>query len=412
MRILLISTTFFPEENARAYRWMRIASALVKWGHEVWVISRRRPDCPDYLEQEGVRIIRPRFRFNKIHGGIGRKNNAFHQVYKKKQPKRYTWLDSSLFWWPAGVLKAKELILAKEIERVYSIGLPFTSHLIGLAVRWRFPALPWFADYGDPFTPVALIFGVRGSLFGRFKKWTEQFIVKRADWNFVNTSSLKSYFQKLGGSNTRVVEVSHVLPTSGRFVFKKKEINADGVMHLGYFGTLYPDLRSPASFLSFLEDFFTRYPEWKEKIKLHFYGQVHPASIPGVELPLFAEYHGFYPHHQIGERMEAMDVLFSLGNTNPFMIPMKLPEYLISGKPVLHVAQHPEDPTAQLVAGCPTFLCLYPPEVAQETDPFALFKSFLENLPHIGLDTAALEALHSRFSPEAVAHRYLHPSFY
>ena len=60
------------------------------------------------------------------------------------------------------------------------------------------------------------------------------------------------------------------------------------------------------------------------------------------------------------------DVLLNLGNAVDNQIPSKLFEYLGSGKPILHLAASPTDPTLPLLARYPLALTLLPDQWAEE----------------------------------------------
>jgi hypothetical protein len=417
MRLLILSVSFYPEETPHAIRWKRLAEAMAEAGHDLWVLSRRMPGLPDESQWGRIRIIRT----GRVPLGIGLKPKpgepparpnlllAFLVRIRNASWKKVWWPDASVFWLFHAYRQAVWLIREKPIDRMYTLSLPFTSHLAGYLIKQKFPDLPWFADHGDPFSVEGVIPQNNHRLYIRLNERADRLIARKADCHFVNTPALKAHFSRLAGEGIRILEVPHPLPPGTPGGTQGPE---HGICYLDYFGALFSGERSPEAFFRFLEAFFLQVPAWRDQLRIRFFGPVSPEAVIPGKMPDYASWMGNLPHAAVAERIGQSSVLLSLGYANPYMLPLKLMEYLISGKPVLHVAQHPEDPTAQLVAGCPTFLCLYPPEVAQETDPFALFKSFLENLPHIGLDTAALEALRSRFSPEAVAHRYLHPSIY
>ncbi len=414
MRLLILSVSFFPEETPHAIRWKRLAEGMAEAGHDIWVLSRRMPGLPNESQRGRIRIIRT----GSIPLGIGLKPKpgepparpnfllAFLLRIRKATWKKVWWPDASVFWLAAAYRKAAWLIREKQIDRVYSLSLPFTSHLAGYLIKKKFPGLPWFADHGDPFSVKGVIPQNNHRLYIGLNKRADRLVARKADCNFVNTPALKAHFRRLAGDKIRIIEAPHPLPAGTPGTIQGTE---EGKCYLDFFGALFSGERSPEAFFQFLEAFFLRVPAWRDQIKVRFFGPVSPEAASQGKLPDYACWMGNLPHQAVAERINQSTVLLSLGYTTPYMLPLKLTEYLISGKPVLHFAQHPEDPAAQTFAGCPTFLCVYSPQVAPEADPFALFKSFLDNLPQVRLDKEAREDLLSRFSPEAVADRYLNP---
>ncbi|MBK8880364.1 MAG: hypothetical protein IPN74_18170 [Haliscomenobacter sp.] len=96
---------------------------------------------------------------------------------------------------------------------MYTLSLPFTSHLAGYLLKRKFPGLPWFADHGDPFSVEGVIPQNNHRLYIRLNKWADRLIARKADCNFVNTPALKAHFSRLAGEGIRILEVPHPLPT-------------------------------------------------------------------------------------------------------------------------------------------------------------------------------------------------------
>ena len=401
MKILLLSVTFFPEENPRANRWKELAFALARRGHEVRVLCRSAPGLPDYLEERGVRIFRVGrrplgSRFARDRSPADRSLRLLLRL-RALSWKKLWWPDSSAGWLFSAFFTASRWIRAGLVDRLYTISLPFTAHLVGLGLKKCFPALHWAADHGDPFSIKGVLPQNNHWYFHRLNRWADVQVLKTADQNYVNTHKLADWYRGLAGVGIPVQVVPHVLPGSSSAI--RSPTKERGVLCIDYFGSLIPGLRDIAPFLRLLDAFFRSYPVWEKKLLLRVFGQ---SAIPkrAFLLPM-----GSLAHAESLRAMQESDVLLSLGYSEPHMLPMKTMEYLHSMRPVLHLAAHPEDPVPLLLKDdFPTFhsIALYP----GTKEAVAELAAFLSSLPDRVLQPAHIETMRGRFGADAVAHLY------
>jgi hypothetical protein len=121
----------------------------------------------------------------------------------------------------------------------------------------------------------------------------------------------------------------------------KKE---DGCIHLGYFGAFYAPVRTPDAFLELLERTFSENPDWRNRLKIHFYGEIFPAFMKRLSQSPNIELHGLRPRDEVQRAIQQMDILINIGNQTDFQLPSKAAEYLGSGRPVVNLSYVDDDP--------------------------------------------------------------------
>lgn len=400
MKILLLSVTFFPEENPRANRWKELAWAMARRGHEVRVLCRAVPGLPDYLEERGVRIFRVGRRplGSRLFRDRGSSSSYLRLLLhiRALSWKKLWWPDSSVGWWFPAFYTASRWVRAGLVDRLYTISLPFVAHLVGFALKKRFPAVFWAADHGDPFSIKGLLPQNNHRWFHRMNRWAEVRVLQTADQNYVNTHKLADWYRELAGADTAVQVVPHVLPGNGGAT--QSPVGGKGRLCIDYFGRLVPGLRDIEPFLSVLDAFFRACPAWEEKILLRVFGQ------SGINERAFLLAMGALTHAESLDAMRESDVLLSLGYSEPYMLPMKTMEYLHSTRPILHIAVHPEDPVPLLLRDFPTFhsIAFY-----QDTELAAVeLAAFLSSVSGRVLWPAHIESMKGRFGADAVARLY------
>jgi hypothetical protein len=318
------------------------------------VLCRSAPGLPDYLEERGVRIFRvgsrPLGSRLVLERGPQSRYLRFLLRIRAWSWKKLWWPDSSVGWFFPAFYTASCWVRAGLVDRLYTISLPFVAHLVGLALKKRFPGLFWAADHGDPFSIKGLLPQNHYRWFHRLNRWAEVQVLRGADQNYANTHKLADWYREVAGTGTAVQVVPHVLP--GNSVATQNPGGGKGRLCIDYFGRLIPGSRDIEPFLRILDALFQACPAWEKKLLLRVFG---PS---GIKERAFLIPMGTLAHAKSLRAMRESDVLLSLGYSEPYMLPMKTMEYLYSTRPILHIAVHPEDPVPILLGEFPTFCCI------------------------------------------------------
>lgn len=238
--------------------------------------------------------------------------------------------DDAVVWQRSAFSKVVDLIEKNTFDRIISVSLPFSSHMVGWKIKQRFPALHWTVDIGDPFSLQAKPLNNWSS---RSLKW-EKKVLETADASVVTTPATRELYAKKFGN--LAVEKMLVAPPLLDPPWQKKSTTSvqDGVLMLGYFGAFYAGVRGPEP----LFDLYDELVHQERRFELHWYGNVPPEAWGKTKTRSLLKVHGFQSRETVREAMMQMDVLVNVGNKTLWQLPSKAVEYYASGKPVLHLA--------------------------------------------------------------------------
>ena len=363
MRLLIVTAWYHPFIHPRAHRWTALAEQWAAEGHEIHVLCSGRVGEPAEATLNGVHLHRVGFdslkelayRLTGDKNGRGRVGAGVQApgilmrlgawLYRTAWKSLYFPDDACIWYWPAK-RKALTLLDLLEPDALITVSLPFTGHLIGLAARKNTRGLYWLADMGDPFAvqwqPLNNAF-----LYGRLNRLLERKVLEQADAVAVTTTQTKEKFRAHYGDEAVVAmhivpPLLHPLPgVSERRAFMAKQ---SGKIRMAYFGALYAPTRTPDAFLDLMERSFAAQPELRERLEVHFYGEIFPEFYGMLQQRPFIHLHGLRPRAEVRTVMQDMDILLNIGNLSDIQLPSKAVEYLASGKPVVHLSYSETDP--------------------------------------------------------------------
>ncbi len=264
--------------------------------------------------------------------------------------------DAALWYFPARWL-ARRLLSAEKFDAVVSVSLPFTGHLVGHFVRKKFPETRWLVDVGDPifFQRFPLQNAV---LYGKLTQRIEKKVLFAADAVAVTNSEMAKVYQEFYAIPSGKIWVVLPISTSSSEclpieISTRKE--AAALVNIAFFGTFFRGVREPDVLL----DLMNSLPEdWRARVRFHVFGPVFHefenklAVQPAIELQDLARRDEVF-------KMQGMDFLLNIGNSEPHQLPSKLADYLISGLPVLNLCQSANDSFAREAEGHPFLLNLF-----------------------------------------------------
>lgn len=377
MRILLLAPYFFPYTNPRAHRWTAIAREWAQRGWEVHVVCSRDRNWPVETEWEGIHIHRTGFNsakelaynfFPKMPRRGAQllpppkaKSSQFPRKLNEWLLKSWYWPDDAWIWIPAARKKAKHVLKKGHWDALISTSLPFSAHWVAKNLKAQFPKLFWLADIGDPFSLQKEHPLNNQRLFQRKNESAERAVLQTADQVVVTNKGLEEAYRESFPSIKTSIQVIPPL-VSPQAV--NKSVRADSeILELGYFGSFFQNIREPEFLLRFLEKNLCEEQRWRlfsqrrhlysERWRLHLYGPIFEEFWPIFErfpnLRRHLHFHGTLPRDEVINRMQKMDVLVMLGNTTSFQLPSKWADYLVAGRPVLHLMQTPQDPALPMI---------------------------------------------------------------
>lgn len=427
---MIVSYLYAPVASPRAFRWAAIAEHWARQGHQVDVICAGGVGLAPREAQRGVEVHRVGVDVAQAVGANGRHTawraeDADATAAAHGRPAAQSWMTSAVKWihgrtwkriyWPdyacwwyvPAVRRGAHLFATWQYDALVTVSIPFTSHLVGLTLKRRYPKVRWVVDIGDPFSFSDLAPQNNHLLYGRLNRYAERAVVRRADAIAVTAEPARACYAALFPESA---PKAHVIPPLFSPPFGPPEgtpvFPADGKVRLVFVGTLYRRIRDPR----FLLRVFARLLETplRSRLELHFFGRVHDCEeyfapyreLVGTKVFL----HGLVSHEVALRAMRDAGILLNIGNRTPYQLPSKIVEYLHSGRPIVSLAKTDQDASAALLRAYPASLCLPEDDAALEGGQFARLLRFVEAPPSV--DAGALAGWLSAFGAPAVAAAY------
>lgn len=369
MRLLLLTPHFFPYQNPRAHRWTTIARIWAAQGWEVHAVCSKHPELRGETSWNGIFLHPSGFNSAKEavynflpavprRGEQGRsgKLSAAMAALNNYALKPWYWPDDAWLWIRPARNKALKLLASHPFDAMVSVSLPFSAHRVAQSLKKQYPNLHWLADIGDPL--VQTDHPINNSwLYDKKNRSAERSVLQSADMVTVTNDGLrKAYLAACPGLKTPMQVIPPVASPPAGHIDQKKDPASH--LHLGYFGSFFPRIREPEPMLRFFEQVSLLRKDWT----LHIYGAVfenfRPVFDRFPELKPHLQFHATVAREQVVAAMRNMDILVMLGNTTSFQLPSKWADYLVSGRPVLHLLQTPDDPGLDLVKNDPGILSI------------------------------------------------------
>ncbi|MCB9282507.1 MAG: hypothetical protein H6563_00415 [Lewinellaceae bacterium] len=413
MRILLLTPYFFPYRNPRAYRWTAIARAWVQLGWEVHVVCSRSPDWPKEGVWEGIHLHRTGFNSVKelAYYFFRKMPQRGETLHLKPSPwprrlndwllKPWYWPDDAWLWLPAAQKKSIQLLGKGQWDALISVSLPFSAHWIAQKLKRRFPKLHWIVDVGDPFSLQTRHPLNNALLYHRKNRKAERLVLETADGITVTNEGLaEAYGKQFPLLQTPVQVISPMSSSLPPIHIPWK--NPARPLQFGYFGSFFRHIRKPEPMLFFFERLRSSMTYWE----LHIYGAIFEEFWPAFdrfpELKQHLVFHPVLPREEVLSEMQEMDVLVMLGNTTSFQLPSKWADYLIAGRPVLHLMQTPADPAMPMV-GNEEYVLSIPWD---EENTKIRLETFLEHARDWEISGEVVGKWSRRFSAMAISEEY------
>ena len=264
--------------------------------------------------------------------------------------------SSQWSWSIPAFIHGYKLIRAGKIDMVYSTGGAWSAHLAGLWLK-KATGISWIVEIHDPLvirkSPVDEGSEMPKQRDARFRHYLERQIICYADFAWWFTDGAV-HFAKARNPNLNSVGNAQgfmVLPGAeppGGLSAAKRHLYTDS-LNLSHSGSLAKD-RSLSTILNALQGLFKKYPEAREKIRVHAYGAaldsltVDAITKLGYQDVLIAHGRlemdpasGKSGRERVVEKMQEADVLILLHGNDEWCaeyIPSKFYEYLWTGRPI------------------------------------------------------------------------------
>lgn len=426
MRILIISYYYTPAISPRALRWTTIAEHWAKKGEYVEVICSWEPSLAIseiingvHIHRVGnatVKMLRKRFKNNDSIKNITLKEK---EKSKNKLPlflkyiynhtwKKIYWPDFACLWYFSALRKAKYLLMTGKYDKLITVSIPFTCHIVGLNIKKYNPDMLWVMDIGDPFyilntTPVN-----NYKMYRRLNYLIEKKIISCADIISVTTEALaKIYRNVFSESNKKIYVIPPLISLSNNSDIKKHIFPKKDMIRFVFLGTLYKAIRSP----KFLLQLFRKLLQTSlgDKLEMHFFGRIHDCSDSFnlykdlLDNKIFI--HGLVDHNIALRAIKEAVFLVNIGNDTSYQLPSKLVEYMSSGKPIINFISSSNDSSLPLIKDYPLHINIIDKDITEENNVLLLEK-FIENSLGKVVNQEKIKQIINPFSEDKIIGQY------
>lgn len=329
MNIHIITGSFFPELNPRAFRATELALELAR-KHTVTVTNFTYVEGFDYEKYGKEHHLQIKNIKAYFQAGNERNDSAPARWRRLFKPAVTYFLAGSFFAKIAVVMK--ELHIAPDTDMVLSSSVPFLTHYTVARFRRKhkeqFSKTIFIADSGDPF-----------STCQQFKKavyfkWIEKFTYKSFDYlTLPCREAVAAYTSLCANNKIRIIPQGFNLDTC------IADYSAHPVPHFAYAGVFYKGIRNP----SFLFDYLL---SLKTDFRFFLFLRKQDAETTEIldkYIPLMKDrLRVVYALERTAliYELSKMEFLINIGNTTTTQVPSKIIDYAITKRPFITIGQN------------------------------------------------------------------------
>ena len=129
MHILIILSDFQPAKNPNQLRFEMLIPELTQCGIQISILSNHWGATADTSEFGDARIYRVGPDFKNISNS-NPSNLQKVRVLLRSLYQKFTWPDGRMVWILPGIRKGNYLLKHEQIDGIWSVGIPFSTHLI------------------------------------------------------------------------------------------------------------------------------------------------------------------------------------------------------------------------------------------------------------------------------------------
>jgi glycosyltransferase involved in cell wall biosynthesis len=360
-KILIITYYWPPAGGPGVQRWLKFAKYLPENGWTPVIYTPENPSYPLLDESllkdvpEGLEMVKTKIREPyQLAEKLNKSNKKFkagqfdvgnNQSWKSRLS---IWVrgnffipDARVFWVKPSVKFLGNYLKENKIEVVVTSGPPHSLHLIGLALKEKFPDLKWIADFRDPWTEISYYKHLKLTKSSdRKHRKLENEVFRNADVTLATSYTDAENFSKNG---------AHALCITNGF----DETDAGSQIHklaadddqqrnftLSYIGVL-EQLRNPENLWKALDELVKTNPDFAENFTLKFAGRIDDKILNSIEQSALKNHIanlGYLSHDKAIDEMQSSDILLITNFPNASskgIIPGKIFEYLATGKQII-----------------------------------------------------------------------------
>jgi hypothetical protein len=312
-----------------------MANHLPVYGWNPFILTASNARChrTDYKLLDNLRHVKS-FRAHQLYPlrkGDFLFAKGFRKIWNSLSP-----IDEHAGWVPFAISKGQEIIKKHLIDAIFVTGYPFSSFIVGLALKRR-TGLPLFLDYRDPWTSnPSFARGINRRLSSRL----ERVCLESCDLYFGATPGIiedisrrHSYIPKARG---RVFTYSFDL---NEFPPPEDAQQASNKVNLLSIGQTY-DKQVGDNFIQAVFRLLDERIIFRNNFKLECYGKLNLTRPIDADKKDLISINPYIPHQEILKKMaecSGLVLLHGSGPTVEMCYPGRMFEYFAVKKPILYI---------------------------------------------------------------------------
>ncbi|NER13830.1 glycosyltransferase [Leptobacterium flavescens] len=356
MKKTLIITYYWPPAGGPGVqRWLKFVKYLRDFEVDPVVYIPENPDYPfkdeSFLGEvpEDITVLRhPIFEPYALASVFSKKKSqqlSSGIISEKKQSfteRLLLWIrgnffipDARKFWVKPSVRFLSTYLKENNIDTIITTGPPHSVHLIGMQLKEKC-GVRWISDFRDPWTTIG--YHKRLKLTGssrRKHKQLEREVLRNSDQIVVTSKTTKKEFEAITQQPIEVI-------TNGYDRHGGRATEPDKLFSLSHIGSLLSG-RNPEILWQSLSELTREREDFKKDLELKLAGVVSEDILKSIEAQGLKPYLNMpgYLSHEDALKMQRSARLLLLIEINSketeCIIPGKLFEYMVAGRPILAI---------------------------------------------------------------------------
>ncbi len=231
--------------------------------------------------------------------------------------------------------------MENNIDTIVTSGPPHSLHLIGLELKQRMN-VKWFVDFRDPWTTIGYHKSLRLSNYAAAKhKDLERQVLNAADTIIVTSNTTKREFQAI---TTKPI----VVITNGYDTENVEKEALDTKFSLAHIGSFLSE-RNPKLLWETLVELINEIPDFESHLEIKLIGAVSQEVLETISefgLHAYLNNLGYVSHSEAIAHQRKSQVLLLIeinSEDTKSIIPGKLFEYMVSGRPIIAIGPNGSD---------------------------------------------------------------------
>lgn len=360
-KVLIITYYWIPSGGPGVQRWLKFVKYLPEFEVEPIVYMPENPTYPiidENLKEDfaNLTILKQKIRepyrvaslFSKkktqtISSGIipKKKNQSFLERLLLYIRGNFFIPDARVLWVKPSIKFLEKYIQENKIETVITTGPPHSLHLIGLGLQKKLN-IKWIADFRDPWTSIVYHKDLKLSAKSEKKhKELERKVLQSANQIVVTSPSTKAEFEQITPQPIEVI-------TNGYDIEKIEKQPLDQKFSLAHIGSFLSE-RNPRILWKALRELINENQDFKKDFELKLIGIVSQEVLNAIKefkLEKYVNNLGYLSHLQSVKEQRKSQVLLLIESDSyqtKAILPGKLFEYMVSGRPILAIANDESD---------------------------------------------------------------------